>query len=80
MTSEKREKSCRAVRCFYCSEPNRLSIRRLELCKVHSDNTSAKLDCHCSVFILRCDACSRESRYLKAKIDTFGIVPPNQSA
>ena len=71
MTSEVTEKSYQAVRCFYCSEPIPLSARLLELCRVDSDNTTAELQCQCQVFILRCEACSKESRYLKAEIDTL---------
>ena len=71
MTSEMTEKSYQAVRCFYCSEPIPLSARMLELCRVDSDKTTAELQCQCQVFTLRCEACSKESRYLKAEIDTF---------
>lgn len=75
MTSEMTEKSYRAVRCSYCSEPIPLSTRLLELCQVDSDCTTAELQCQCQVFILRCEACSKESRYLKAEIDTLEGEP-----
>jgi len=75
MTSEMTEKSYRAVRCFYCSEPIRLSTRLLELFRVDSDSTIAKLQYQCQVFILRCDACSKEIRYLKSEIETFEGEP-----
>jgi hypothetical protein len=75
MTSEMTEKSYQAVRCSYCSEPIPLSTRLLELCHVDSDSTTAELQCQCQVFILRCEACSKESRYLKAEIDTLEGEP-----
>ena len=65
MTSEMAGKSYQAVRCLYCSEPIRLSARLLELCCADSE-----LQSHCQVFILRCDACSKEGRYLMAEIET----------
>jgi hypothetical protein len=71
MTSEMTEKSYLAVRCFYCSEPVRLSIRLLELCHADSDSATAELQGQCQVFILRCDVCSKESRYLNAEIETW---------
>jgi hypothetical protein len=74
MTSEMTEKSYRAVRCFYCSEPIPLSARLLRLFVAESDN-AAKLHCQSQVFILRCDACSKESPYLKVEIDTFEGEP-----
>jgi hypothetical protein len=77
MTSEMSEKSFQAVRCSYCSEPIPLSTRLLELCHFDSDSTPTELECQCQVFILRCDACSKESRYLKAEIETLGGEPPH---
>jgi hypothetical protein len=71
MTSEMTEKSYPAVRCLYCSEPIRLSTRLLELCHADSESATAELQCQCQVFILRCDTCSKEGRYLKAEIETF---------
>ena len=65
MTSKMSEKSYQAVRCLYCSEPIRLSPRLVELCCADSE-----LQSHCQVFILRCDACSKEGRYLMAEIET----------
>jgi hypothetical protein len=76
MTSEMTENSYQAVRCFYCSEHIRLSTRLLELFVVKSDSTSAELHSHCQVFILRCDACSKEIRYLKSEIEMFEGEPP----
>ena len=76
MTSEMTEKSYQAVRCLYCSEPIRLSSRLLELFDVDSDSTTADLQCHCQVFNLRCDACSKEIHYLKSEIETFEGEPP----
>jgi hypothetical protein len=43
----------------------------LELCHVDSDSRTAELQCQCQVFNLRCDACSKEIRYLKSEIETF---------
>jgi hypothetical protein len=71
MTSEMNQKCYMAVRCFYCSEPIRLSIRLLELCHIDSDSTNAELQFQPQVFILRCDACSKEICYLKTQIETF---------
>ena len=76
MTSEMSEKSYQAVRCSYCSEPIPLSARLLELFVVESDSSTAQLQGQSQVFILRCEACSKESRYLKAEIDTFEMEPP----
>jgi len=74
MTSEMSEKSYQAVRCSYCSEPIPLSTRLLNLFVTESDNT-AEPQCQSQVFILRCEACSKESRYLKAEIDTLEGEP-----
>jgi hypothetical protein len=74
MTSEITEKSYQAVRCSYCSEPIPLSTRLLELFVAESDDT-AEPQCQSQVFILRCEACSKESRYLKAEIDTLEGEP-----
>ena len=74
MTSEMTEKSYRAVRCSYCSEPIPLSTRLLEIFVAESDNT-AESQRQSQVFILRCEACSKESCYLKAEIDTFEGEP-----
>jgi hypothetical protein len=74
MTSEMTEKSYQAVRCSYCSEPIPLSIRLLELFVAESDDT-AEPQSQSQVFILRCEACSKESRYLKAEIDTLEGEP-----
>jgi len=77
MTSEMTRKSYEVVRCFRCSEPIPLSNRLLELCHFDSDSTPAELECQCEVFILRCDACSKESRYLKAEIETLEMELPH---
>jgi hypothetical protein len=69
MTSEMTEKSYQAVRCIYCSEPIPLSPRLLELC------LTGELQSQSQVFILRCEACSKESRYLKAEIDILEGEP-----
>jgi hypothetical protein len=71
MTSEMSEKSYLAVRCFYCSQPIQLSTRLLELRLVDSDCTTARQQSQCQVFILRCEACSKEGRYLKSEIEIF---------
>jgi len=71
MSSEMTEKPFQAVRCLYCSEPIRLSSRLLGLCHADSDSTTAELQCQCQVFLLRCDSCSKEGRYLKGEIETF---------
>jgi hypothetical protein len=78
MTSQMAEKSYQAVRCFYCSEPIPLSSRLLELFVVESESTTAKLQGESQVFILRCEACAKESRYLKAAIDTLEGEPPQK--
>jgi hypothetical protein len=67
MTSEMTERSYRAVRCIYCSEPIPLSTNLLSLSGVESE----RMICRSQVFILRCDDCSRESRYLKSEIEAF---------
>jgi hypothetical protein len=71
MTSEMTEKSYLAVRCFYCSEPIRLSARMIELCHFESDSTTSELQSYCQVFILRCDSCSKEIHYLKSQTEMF---------
>ena len=71
MTSEMSEKSYQAVRCLYCSKPIPLSTRMLELAHIDSGSTTAELRGKCQVFILRCEDCSKESRYLKAQIEIF---------
>jgi len=76
MTSEMREKTYQGVCCFYCSEPIRLSTRLLELHRVGSDRSTADLPYQCQVFILRCNACSKELHYLKSEIETFEGEPP----
>jgi hypothetical protein len=75
MTSEMTQKSCKGVRCLYCSEPNHLSARLLELFEVKSDITGAELQYQGQVFILRCEVCSKEGRYLKAEIDILEGKP-----
>jgi hypothetical protein len=80
MTSEMREKPYQAVRCFYCSEPIRLSMRLLELHRVGFDCTTAELPYQCQVFILRCNACSKELYYLKSEIETFEGEPSKTGA
>ena len=75
MTSEMIRKSYQAVRCLFCSEPIRLSTRLLELC-VESDETAAERQRKSQVFILRCEACSKENRYLKSEIEAFAGEPP----
>lgn len=74
MTSEMSEKTYQAVRCSYCSDPIPLSTRLLKLFVTVSDNT-AEPQSQSQVFILRCGACSKENRYLKAEIDTFKWEP-----
>jgi hypothetical protein len=74
MTSEMLEKSYQAVRCSYCSEPIPLSTRLLKRFVIECDNT-LELQRLCQVFILRCEACSKESRYLKAEIVTLEGEP-----
>ena len=71
MTSEMSEKSYQAVRCLYCSKPIPLSTRMLELAHIDSGSTTTELQRKCQVFILRCEDCSKESRYLMAQIETF---------
>jgi hypothetical protein len=74
MTSEMSEKSYQAVRCSYCSEPIPLSTRLLEIFIAESDNR-VEPQSQSQVFILRCEACSKESCYLKAEIDTLEGEP-----
>jgi hypothetical protein len=76
MRGEMSEKSYQAVRCLYCSRSIPLSTRMIELAHIDSGSTSAELQRRCQVFILRCDACSKESRYLKTEIDRFEMLPP----
>jgi hypothetical protein len=76
MTSEMIRKSYQAVRCLFCSEPIRLSTRLLELCLFEADETTAERQRKSQVFILRCEACSKESRYLKSEIESFAGEPP----
>jgi hypothetical protein len=76
MTSEMSEKSYQAVRCSHCSEPIPLSDNLVDLFAVESDSTPAEMQGQSQVFTLRCDACSKESRFLKAEIDTFEGEPP----
>ena len=75
MTNETTEKCYRAVQCIYCSEPIPLSTRLLELFVAESGNTTAESHGLSQVFTLRCEACSRESVYLKAEIDTHDGEP-----
>jgi hypothetical protein len=70
MTSEMREKSYRAVRCYYCLEPIPVSAGLLEIFVAKSDN-AGELQRQSQVFILRCQACSKECRYLKTEIEAF---------
>jgi hypothetical protein len=77
MTSEMIRKSYQAIRCFYCSEPIPISASLLEHRVVASDSTTVERQCQwCQVFILRCEACSKESRYLKSEIEAFAGEPP----
>jgi hypothetical protein len=71
MTSEMTEKSYQAVRCIYCSEPIPLSHSLLALCIVESERATGEQQSRSQVFILRCETCSRESRYLKSEIESF---------
>jgi hypothetical protein len=79
MTSEMIRKSYQAVRCLFCSEPIRLSTRLSELCVFESDETPAERQRKSQVFILRCEACSKENRYLKSEIEAFAGEPPTTS-
>jgi hypothetical protein len=79
MKGEMSETSFQAVRCSYCSEPIPLSARLLELCHFDSDCSAAEVQCHCQVFILRCEVCSKENRYLKAEIETVDEEPHQSS-
>ena len=76
MTSEMKRKSYQAVRCIYCSEAIPLSPSLLALCAVESESATGELQSQSQVFILRCEACSRESRYLKSEIENFEGDPP----
>ena len=78
MTSEMMVKPYQAVRCLYCSEQIPLSTRLLELFAAKSDITAAQLQGQSQVFIMRCEACSKESRYLKSEIDTVEGEPPQR--
>jgi hypothetical protein len=55
-----------------------LSTRLLELFVVKSDSTTAEMQSQSQIFILRCDPCSKESRYLKAEIYTLEGEPPQK--
>jgi hypothetical protein len=74
MTSEMSGKPYQAVRCSYCSEPIPLSTRLLTL--FDESDRPAELQCRGQVFILRCEACSKESCYLKSEIETFVSESP----
>jgi hypothetical protein len=76
MTGEISERTYQAVRCAYCSEPIHLSVRLSKLFVAESDKT-AESRCQSQVFILRCEACSKESRYLKSEIEPFEGESPN---
>jgi hypothetical protein len=73
MSIEMSEKSYAAVRCSYCSEPIPLSSRLIKVFVAES-HKKAELQCQSQTFILRCEACSKESRYLKGEIETSEIV------
>jgi len=74
MTSAMAEKSYQAVVCVYCSEPIPLSVRLREMF-VESD-TTIELQSQAQAFVMRCQSCSKESRYLKSEIETFDGEPP----
>jgi hypothetical protein len=74
--NEMTEKSYRAVRCLYCSEPILLSARLLEIFVVESHSTTTELQGQSNVFSLRCGACSKEARYLKSEIEKIEGDPP----
>jgi hypothetical protein len=76
MTSDMTQKSYQAVRCLFCAEPIPLSTSLLSLCVVESEGTIAEQQRWSQVFNLRCEACSRESRYLKSEIENFEGDPP----
>jgi hypothetical protein len=71
MTGEMTEKSYQAVRCLFCAEPIPLSTNLLSLSAFESEWTITQQQSRSQVFILRCEACSRESRYLKSEIESF---------
>jgi len=70
MTSDMSGTSYQAVRCSYCSEPIPLSTRLVKLFVTESDDQNEQHR-RFQVFILRCEACSKESCYLKSEIETF---------
>jgi hypothetical protein len=74
MASEIEERSCQAVRCLYCLEPIPLSASLLRRLAVKSDS-SAALEDGSPVFILRCEACSKERRYFKSEISIIDLGP-----
>jgi hypothetical protein len=76
MTSAMSERPYQAVRCSYCSEPIPLSDRLSKLFAAESGKT-AELQCQSQVFNLRCEACSKESRYLKTEIEAFESGSPD---
>lgn len=76
MTSELTEKFYQAVRCLFCAEPIPLSKSLLSLSVVESESTIVEQQGRSHVFILRCEACLRESRYLKSEIENFEGDPP----
>jgi hypothetical protein len=75
MTGEIREKSYQAVRCLFCA-PIPLSTNLLSLSAAESERTIAQQQGRSQVFILRCEACYRESGYLKSEIESFEGYQP----
>jgi phage FluMu protein Com len=78
MTSEMSEKSYQAVRCSHCSKLILLSTR-LSNFFVAESNRPAELPCRSQAFSLRCQACSKESCYLKSEIEAFESGSPQTS-
>jgi hypothetical protein len=70
MTSNTSGTSYQAVRCSCCSEPIPLSTLLVKLFVTESDDPNDQYR-RSQVFILRCEACSKESCYLKSEIETF---------
>jgi hypothetical protein len=78
MTSDMSGTSYQAVRCSYCSELIPLSTRLVKLFVTESDDPNEQHR-RSQVFTLRCEACSKESCFLKSEIQTLESESPQPS-
>jgi hypothetical protein len=70
------QKSYQAVRCLFCAEPIPLSASLLSLCIVESGGMTTEQQLSPQEILVRCEACARESHYLKSEIENFEGEPP----